>query len=390
LLLSLTAEGGGGPVPHAPQTAAALQIVNFGPADVGGDPGTDPAAGTPGDASTGASSLDPTSQVDEFTPVADSQGLAAPDNSATYHIPEGATSFLVTLRILSPQSQADWSLSVGDGSHRAIGTVTVPRGQGGVTFAVVSPASLQTGSITLTIAANHAHGGQTAGAYVLEVDAAIPSSPDPQVASTDEMSYFFIGASMSGQNANAMLDEESPSRPHTSPAQGNPAAGAGSPSSAPPSGPTEAVYPKSTYGGGGIRKATTGEPTAEELAEAAESDPDSERTGQDGALALGDFPESLELAPFARQQVDAPGGPPGTDVVAGPRRAMARRMAEEGRLSHPGNMSGQVVISALVAAGLIVPNVLILGAPRFRPSRFPWRWTRRKRPANAPLDAEPA
>jgi hypothetical protein len=374
-LLSLNV--GGRPVPPNVPAVAPLRIVDVGPVVVDNAPG----------AATDAGSGDPsatTQQAVESSPLAVEQGqMASPDDPATVQIPDGASPYLVTFRLLSPQAQATWSLFVRDRYNREIGSVTVPQGQGGVTFAILSTTGAKAGPITLTVAADRAHLGHPAGAFVLEVESALPpANPSPPAVASDDTAFFFIGMTA---DANEFLAEGPPSHPAASPGAGIIAAGASA--AAPPSGATETVYPKPAYGGGGVRKAVAGDPTSEEeLAEASDSESDPERTGQDGAIALGDFPEVLDPASSGQQRVDAPGGLPGTDAVAEPRRILARRLAEEGRLSHPGNRSGQVVISALVAAGLIVPNVLILGAPRFRPSRLRWRRVPQRRTSPSAAD----
>jgi hypothetical protein len=306
--------------------------------------------------------------------------MASADNSATYQLPEGATSFHVTLRILSPETQASWTVFVRDGVGRKVGSVSVPRGQGGVAFAIVAPSRGATGPITLTVSADPAQAGRSSGAYDLEVAAAVLASTDPSApapTAADDMAFSFISAN-GNANANTTLDEGTACRPHASPGPG--ALSAGAASSAPPSGSIEPAYPKPTSGGV-VRTPLTEELPSEEQAEAADSEP----LEHDAAVAQGDSPEMSDLACSARQAVDAPGGLP-EEATEGRHGVRARRLAEEGALRHPGTRSGTVVVSAIVAAGLIVPNVLILGAPRFRPSRLRWRRAPQRRTSPSAAD----
>jgi hypothetical protein len=363
----------GRPNPDDALSGAVLRVVEVGPVDVNTKFGITPNAGpSTAAASTASTPVVPIPHAVESADFAVTRGLiAASDDSAIDRIPVGATSFLVTFRVLSPQTQATWSLVIRDGDGREIGSVTVPPGQGGVTVEISSPGGGETRPITLTVTADPVQPGRPAGAYVLEIAAEDHSIADPSADAGNDQNFVFIGLP---PDWNELQVPEEPTRSPTTQGPSGPAPV--DTSTAPPSSLINSVSPKPTSGGG-AQNGQSGEPSSEEQADAA----DPERSDQDGVVVQGDSLESMAPASSARQLVDAPGGLPGMGATAAPRAVPARRLAGEGRLGPPGIPTGPVVVSTLLAAGLIAPNVLLLGSPQPRPSRPEWRRSLQRRPS---------
>jgi hypothetical protein len=307
------------------------------------------------------------------------------DSSATYQIAPSVRPDLVTLWVLTPQTQATWSLVVRDSAGRELGSATVPPGQPEVNIEISAPLRARGGSgpISLTVAAQSSLPGESAGSYILDVETLNPATPASlsfTLPTADDLDSLYLGPYL---DTDALTEPAAPSH-HRAATQGSSPVASDPLSQAPPAGSSELpqAYVRPTlraFGG----TAAGEEPVPDgqtEVAATDRRDVDQERL----ALAVQELvPEQENPAGLHRQLVDAPGGLPGMSPDSAASAALARRMAEQGRPHGAAAQSGPVVVSATLAAGLIVPNVLILGGPRIRRSRPLWRWGTQRRPASA-------
>jgi hypothetical protein len=346
-----------------------LRVIDVGSADASHDA----AAGS--DSGIAAASRSMSTPV---VPIAGQGGSSAPaiaagridgsDSSTTYRMPVGTEPYLVTFRVTSPAAQATWSLVVRDGDGQELGMVTVPPGQRAVKVEIVGSDGGGGEPLTLTVAADPNQPGQAPGTYVLQVAAQTEAAVLASSASSstdDDLSSLYLGP---------YTDQEGPtesgSAPHPHAAVGQAAPAANTGHLALPSGTAsgDSTTPRSVPKQF-TRSDAPGSPPTEEPGDVAESDTERSARGESVVQT-----EPVDPAAAARQLVDAPGGLPVAGLGPMPHPAAARRLAEKARLRHPGAESGPVVVSASLAAGLIVPNVLILGSPRIRRARPIWRW----------------